>query len=268
MIRLPELSLPSGTSDELAALQAIVDSQRNFASSVGEARRLFELRNVRGNRTFDAVKRHLELMCPGTVRCHYCEDSAPDQIEHFRTKTLFPEHAFRWSNYLYACGVCNRCKSDKFAIFRASDGRYMELTRQRGNIRGAAPPSGDPVLIDPRRDEPSEYLQLDVAGTFRLIPCSKDAKSRRRASYTIDVLQLNRDNLTAARRAAYEAYRAILSDYIYHRDGGGDSSTLALSVIGLRQQPHWTVWREMLRHQKSVHILRDLFAAAPESVNW
>jgi len=47
----------------------------------------------------------------------YCEDSAAVEVEHHHPKAHYPELAFAWENYLYACGPCNRPKNSKFAIF-------------------------------------------------------------------------------------------------------------------------------------------------------
>ena len=49
----------------------------------------------------------LSAMCHGPRRCMYCEDSAADEVEHFRPTDLYPEFVFAWMNYLYACGPCN-----------------------------------------------------------------------------------------------------------------------------------------------------------------
>ncbi|MBX3729546.1 MAG: hypothetical protein KF858_10215 [Candidatus Sumerlaeia bacterium] len=45
----------------------------------------------------------------------YCEDSRATDIEHIRPKEHYPEVAFVWENYAYACNVCNQqYKSDRY----------------------------------------------------------------------------------------------------------------------------------------------------------
>ena len=51
-------------------------------------------------------------------KCAYCEGGINAkrscQVEHFRPKSLFPAKAYRWENYVLACGGCNGPKRDKW----------------------------------------------------------------------------------------------------------------------------------------------------------
>ena len=118
------------------------------------------------------------------------------------------------------------------------------------------------MLINPRAEDPFDFLILDLSDTFhfrprvRLNPCE-----RLRAEKTIEILTLNtRDYLVEGRRGAYDNYTAHLRDYISAQDK-------KLSLDTLRRVGHITVWREMQR-QWSIHdTLRPLFTDAPEARN-
>lgn len=94
MIQLPDQALDVATSTALRRFQAEVDAAGDYPAQVAEAKRLFGLRNARGNATFDEIKRVLDRMCSGARRCAYCEDSAADEVEHVRPKDLYPDVVF------------------------------------------------------------------------------------------------------------------------------------------------------------------------------
>jgi len=135
-----------------------------------------------------------------------CEDSAADEVEHFRPKAFYPELTFVWINYLYACGPCNVAKSNRFALRLAGD-TVSHLRRTRSSIP-VAPPPGDALALDPRTEDPMPYIMLDIAGgTFALRPLPGFNKGGlERAEYTIDLLKLNRDVLIRGRREAFDNY--------------------------------------------------------------
>lgn len=48
-------------------------------------------------------------------RCAFCQSQAEQgQVEHWRPKSRFPSHAYRWKNYFPACGHCNSTKQMKW----------------------------------------------------------------------------------------------------------------------------------------------------------
>ena len=101
-----------------------------------------------------------------------------------------------------ACGVCNNGKGDRFAIL--SNQNVIDVTR-RSNQSIVPPPSGDPALIDPRYEDPLEFLELEMVDTFRFQPkYGLSFPERERAGYTIDLLKLNREALAAARRNVFD----------------------------------------------------------------
>lgn len=63
-------------------------------------------------------------------KCMYCESYisaiAPEHIEHYRPKALYPEKTFEWNNLGLACPWCNIKKSDSFEEACAIVNPYME----------------------------------------------------------------------------------------------------------------------------------------------
>lgn len=265
---LPDLPLPADAAVQLIDYQAEVDRFPTFKERVENGKRLFKSRNRKTNSTFNAVKSVLAAMCSGARRCAYCEDSAADEVEHIYPKHFYPDRIFVWRNYIYACGPCNSPKGSRFAVFTIGPDSRVELARDE--YTSSPPPAGLSGLIDPRVEDASHFLELELRETFyfveRAAPGTLDYE---RAKYTIEVLGLNaRELLPAARRAAYRDYRAHLSQYLAVRDGGGDEAELLRLATEVRIRQHPTVWAEMKRQHASLPNLAPLFAAAPEALSW
>ncbi len=128
--------LKTDRADKIAAIP-------DHAAKVREVKRLWKLQK---NKSFKEIRATLAAMATGRARCMYCEDSAGTDIEHFRPKATFPDRAFDWSNYLWACSYCNsNLKRDQFPCDA----------------------HGDPLLIDPTVDDPQHHLALTpTTGAF------------------------------------------------------------------------------------------------------
>ena len=259
MLNIGNGRLPHIHQDKLAEYQKDVDEKCSYPEQVKAAKMLFKSRNRKDNRTFAAVRVELAELCSGSRRCMYCEDSVADEVEHFRPKDLYPEVVFAWMNYLYACGPCNGGKSNRFVMIDDT-GAFVDVTRPH-EAPVVRPASGDAALIDPRRENPLDFLMLDLRETFEFTPIA-DAGTQdyERASYTIDVLGLNRrDYLVEARKTAFASYRALLDTYGREHD----PQRRAVGMRAIRNSNHPTVWWEMKRQQQWEE-LADLFAHAPE----
>ena len=82
-----------------------------------------------------------------------------------------------------------------------------------------------------------------------------------RAIRTIEVLELNdRDYLVAARKTAFQSYRALLADYGRQTDPGAKHARLN----AIHDSSHPSVWWEMKRQQEHWEELANLYADAPE----
>jgi len=269
MIRLPDNDLPPRAAGWLNNWQSQIDVICSYSERVAEAKRLFPLKNRKGNKTFDSVKNTLREMQGDLVRCVYCEDSSADEIEHFFPKNVFPDQVFQWENYSYACGPCNGPKNDQFEIFRNSDEKRIDVTPPHWKSRPKKwkpkePPLGLPVLINPRHEDPLDFLWLDLIDTFRIDPiASLSAHELERAEYTRDVLALNRDLLLRARETAFEALGSMLAIYADEFEGKCRRERLKSIERAISRSPHQTVWREMFRQRASIADLNQLFQRFP-----
>lgn len=269
MIRLPEVSPSAAVLSNLARWQSEVDTLAKYADRVDAAHQLFEQRNTRRNKTFAEIRQKLTEMCSGAQRCGYCEDSAADEVEHIWPKSLYPELVFAWRNYLYACGLCNGPKNNQFAVFSRGARMPVEVSRPKGAPINP-PRQGTPALIDPRQEDPMDFLILDLAGTFYIEPLArKGTKDYARADYTRTVLRLNaRDYLPESRANAFEGYRALLAEYVSLRGKDAPWPELDRRIHAIQRGAHPTVWKEMQRQHKQHRELRELFRAAPEALSW
>jgi len=77
------------------------------------------------------------------------------------------------------------------------------------------PLPGSPVLIDPRCENPLDYMALDLLDTFWFVPIADEGtQDYQRAKYSIDILRLNsREVLVKARGNAFDSYKARLYEY-------------------------------------------------------
>ena len=267
MLALADPGLPAAATAKLGDYQDAVNQAGDYEAQVDEGKRLFRSYNRVGNSTFEVVRHTLKQMCNGLERCAYCEDSAVSEIEHIKPKDLYPEKVFQWSNYLYACGPCNRRKGNRFAIVNAASD-FREVTRSR-NASITPPPPGKTAFLDLRAEDPLEFLTMDLTGTFRIQPRADITDTNIKiAQFTIDALKLNRDPLPDTRRSAFSGYRIRLSDYIVKRNAGTTDRELNEVRDELLNTPHPTVWEEMKRQADDIPALAALFAKAPEAKSW
>lgn len=258
---------------ELVTYQADVTKHASYAERVKAADEAWASR--RNNRPIRIVRELLLAMCPGLRRCMYCEDSSARDVEHMRPKALYPDLVFAWANFLYACSDCNGPKGAKFKVY-LSDGRIVDVGRKPK----AVPPAqlavedplllGEPLLIDPRCEDPFDFLRLDLeTGVFDEIPRTGLAFDR--ASFTLDLLQLNeREHLVSARQGTFQTAESVLINYVDLKSKGAEPAAIAAKRHAIVRQPHRPVWEEMKRqrHQPRRAKLRALFEAAPEALHW
>jgi uncharacterized protein (TIGR02646 family) len=267
LIQLTNIPLPAQTQEKLNDYQQEVDKELNYAKQVSAAKKLFRLRNTSKNQTFHMIRATLDQMCSGARRCCYCEDSCADEVEHIRPKDLYPERVFVWKNYLYACGTCNAPKGNQFAVIESKTGHFVNVARRKDDP--IVPPlPGISVLIDPRHENPLDYMALDLLDTFMFVPTAdNDTQAYRRANYTI--LRLNsRDVLIKARRNAFDSYKARLYEYQKKQTNGATRQELKYLIKSLQEMHHPTVWFEMKRQHRFHNELNQLFQEIPEALEW
>jgi uncharacterized protein (TIGR02646 family) len=278
MIQLPATPLPARPSSSLRRFQAEIDALSTYQERVDAAKADWKRKNVGSSATFRSVRGALTAMCSGNQRCCYCEDSCADEIEHIRPKGLYPETAFVWENYLYACGPCNVEKRNNYAVFAGTVGAAWIDVKRQPDAPVAPPPPGSPVLIDPRTENPLSYLILDLVGTFEIRPLPGISQRQRvRAEYTIKVLGLNdRDYLILGRRTAFTRFEDTLSAYVRLVGSAAAQDEVDRRMAAIIGSEHRTVWEEMkrwhrngwLRLSTSLQPVDDAFAAVPEALSW
>ena len=269
MIRLQKKTLPLDVLKKLKEYQERVNQAGDYEARVKDAAKRFRRHNNKTNKVFKVVRRLLNEMNPGVLRCAYCEDSVGDEVEHIKPKSLYPEDVFNWSNYLYACGRCNGPKNNKWAVFSQQDGKLT--TVQRGRNDPIKPPlSGKSVFINPRAEDPFNFLMLDLRDTFEFVALGAEgSQEHQRANYTIQVLGLNdRDDLAVQREYAYQAFLALLKLYIEQMGANASSEELDRISKALVNHQHLTVWKEMIRQRNKLPRLRELFDQVPNAIEW
>ena len=138
------------------------------------------------------------------------------------------------------------------------------------NWQPIRPPSGDPLLINPRQENPLDYLWLDLSATFRIDPLEDltDLRMQRRAVYTCDELRLNRDVLVRARRRTFSTMRSSLIEYAQEKEGRHRADRLDEIRQAISGYVHRTVWAEMIRQRSLLPEIDALFTRAPEAAGW
>lgn len=198
-----------------------------------------------------------------------CEDSAANEIDHLKPKSLYPELTFSWPNYISSCGLCNRIKAGKFAVFSAQNGELVDVTRRVG--APIMPPlEGESALIHPRYEDATRLLGLDIRDSFYFYPLAlPGTNDHRRAQYTIKMLKLNaRDPLVRQRRQYFELYAGQVEAYLHAKTHGAADADLADRLQRVRALGHPTVWHEMRRQHGRLPRLQSLFASLPEALLW
>ena len=266
MLKIRNGRLRRDVSATLAEYQDDIDRQPNYPLRVERAKRQFATRNRNTNATFNAVKAKLTGMCNDARRCMYCEDSVADEVEHFQPKDLYPELVFAWRNFLYACAPCNGPKNNRFGVMSGLNDQVINVTRPRG-APIAPPQPGLVALINPLRENPLDFMMLDLQGTFEFTPLAAPGTGDRlRTEYTLEILRLNeRDYLIEARENAFGGFRARLSEYVQRRRDGASVRELARLRRGIQRAPHPTIWAEMKRQHAYHPALAQLFRGAPEA---
>jgi uncharacterized protein (TIGR02646 family) len=152
--------------------------------------------------------------------CAYCETNssagAGYDIEHYRPKggfqqceedgTVSPGYfwlAACWENLLPSCQRCNRPERHKHAGEPeprvSGKHNWFPLAAPETRMTGPTSPEGEePLLLDPRRDDPHTHLEFVEEGLVRAREINGMISARGEA--TIRILGLNRERLVRDRR--------------------------------------------------------------------
>jgi len=181
----------------------------------------------------DNIRKALAEMCPSpkTPRCFYCEDGDASIIDHFQPQSLYPEHIFSWDNYQLVCFSCSNHKLNQFAIIDDTGVLHRLTKKSKQQLAGVF------ALINPRRENPHDFLELDFT-TFYFEPIDKN----QRGQYTLDILDFN-ERLESFRRRAFRDFLKWLDSYANAKS----KNERDYLVEELREIDHLSVWEEMCR---------------------
>lgn len=237
--------LSADAQGRLEALQEQVNSMPSHADRYAKADHLF---SAKRNKTFDEVRARLFNSSPAGQACYYCERDRYRDIEHIKPKRHFPEECFNWSNYVYACAICNQDKKgDKYGIINERG----ELTEfDRSWPVDVCIPKGRHALIDIRRENPFDFLMLDLE-TGLFLPSRPETPDALRAEFTIKLFNLGDDNLSRIRRQAVWAFADYLRRHMNAAAKGNQEAARRI-LTEIKELPHPTVLAE-IRRQKEKH---------------
>ena len=142
-----------------------------------------------------------QLITDQNSKCAYCETVIPKEfndVEHYRPKTAYYWLGHEWSNFLYACNLCNRTfKNDYFPI---------EDEKVRYDIR-----LEKPLIINPCVEDPLEHIQYNK---YIIVPRMVNGVVDAKGITTIEMFHLNdkvkRPTLVNARQQLYEQYERYI----------------------------------------------------------
>jgi uncharacterized protein (TIGR02646 family) len=281
-------NLSAVSLQHLKSKQDVIDAIADFAGRSDRAKISWNGKtgSNAGKAAFREIKERLLEMGVGTEICNYCEQNEGTDIEHIEPKDWFPAKTFKWENYLLACRTCNTDhKNNKMAVFDGNDVR-MDVS--------AEPLNDDILLINPRREDPMDFLWLNIQrGVFVAHPdLLQELRSIQKAEYTIELLGLNlRNTLIESRKSAALYYLDRLERYANIKETTTfdeiEAATNPLTVV-TRAQPlqvekdrilqdvkqsiisyaHPTVWRELIRQREDLPRTNALFARVPEALAW
>ena len=176
-------------------------------------------------------------------KCCYCEgkyERSFSDVEHFRPKTAAvradgasePGYwwlAYRFDNLYFACSSCNRPKKDRFPLHPGSRALFAEEDPRA--VTEAA------LLLDPGFDDVEDHLTFEWIEDVGYQVAPRNGSERGR--WTIDILGLDRDDVTTLRNDHYERVLVPVIRRYARAYGGGDAASLAevLMEAGLHSQP-------------------------------
>ena len=270
MLQLPKTHLAQEYQNELNIWQKEINALPSYPEKVEQAKAKYEskIKTV----TFKNIRKTLETMCSGNRHCCYCEDSCADEVEHILPKSLYPKRVFIWKNYLYSCGQCNGKKNNNYAVIVGN--KIQHITR-KNNDPIVPPPAGKGVFINPRIENPLDFLELDLGddldGTFSFRPryhLLKDGIDYQIADYTIEILGLNdRDYLCRGREQGALNYRSRLIEYQQNKDSLTDSQKQQF-IKDFKKMSYPTVWQEMKNQYQTIPSIKQLIEQSPEILGW
>jgi len=147
-----------------------------------QAKRIVALPNVNGawsDVSISAIRERLrkDMLCDEQAsQCAYCgkeidADPGSSNIDHFKTRNLFPEMTLEYSNLLVSCNTQDRCSNFKDTHIRSRD--------EYDNI------------VNPSIENPNDFLEY--------LPTGEIVARNTKGQGTINIFNLNHVSLTQCR---------------------------------------------------------------------
>lgn len=297
MLKIISSTISPTTQTHLNSQQADINNQPSYEEQVNRAATLWNRKenSIAKKAAFIEIKEQLTKNAVGEHYCNYCEHNEHSDIEHFYPKGLYPNKAFVWGNYMWSCKKCNSgLKLDKFKIFNPlHSATVQDITPIHNPRTYIQPPNEDAVLLNPRVDNPLNYLYLDLTnGILISHPNLTSSRDIERANYTLELLKLDvREGLKKARINARKGFFNSLRRYIDAKSATSfkelensmeeiapiqfnntldyEKSRTCLAIQkDILTRNHPTVWKEMQRQYVNFPKLIHLFTLAPEALEW
>lgn len=297
MLKIISSTISPNTQTHLNNQQADINGQASYEAQVNRAATLWigKEGSIPKKAAFLEIKAKLTDNAVAKHYCGYCEHNEHSDIEHIYPKGLYPNKAFVWENYMWACKKCNSgLKLDKFKIFNPlGSSNVQDITPQHHARTYIQPLNEDAVLINPRVDDPFDFLFLELSGgRFIANPDLISTRDIKRANYTLELLRINaREGLTMARIVACKGFISSLKRYIIAKNANSfaeleecmgelqpvnfvnslefEKTKTCLSIQkDITTRNHPTVWKEMQRQHLQLSLLTRLFTQAPEALEW
>ncbi len=198
--------------------------------------------NFRRTKTGKAV--YAALRAIFRFKCAFCERVNAKTADHFYPRERYPRRMFGWSNLLLCCGECNPVKGNYFPFANRS-----------------------PVLIDPTRDEPSDYFSWDLP-TGAIVE-STDPQRGPRARATRDRLKLDEGPLRDERRVHLNRVLYLFSNVVNEHPAIRAETRLRLEEELHANRPYLGIIRFLLQQPNAYRpLVDDARAKLPEIDTW
>ena len=180
------------------------DEPRYFTSAKLKVK-LPKVKNAWNDENISAIREVLRediLIKEQKGLCAYCEkkissSSTSSNIDHFKTRNLFPEKTLDYNNLLVSCNTKERCSS-----LKDSHKSLLKRKEDYGNI------------INPVIENPNSFFDYLLSG--EMIPLDEKAK------FTIELFDLNHQSLYDERKILADTLQYCLDlslDEIYDNFG-------------------------------------------------
>lgn len=153
--------------------------QRVVAPNVSEAWGDANIANIRAQLRREILGQEQNFLCA------YCEKKIDDNqdnsnIDHFKTRTLFPSQTLEYNNMLVSCNSKASCSyiKDNYGL-------------QQDDYR---------KIINPAMENPDNYFEYGLAGDI-LIKQNLTQSDKEKAEFTIKVFSLNHKSLVDKRKS-------------------------------------------------------------------